>query len=133
MVSALRLLRHLAIVWLLGILAGSCGRSGPLEFGKPVPVSSSIPLAQLLDGNMPGSSAPVVVSGRVKEVCRSSGCWLILEQTRDGKVYELYVDLKPRADFTVTPALIGRDAFVSGIVSGRKPDLQLEAVGLVVR
>lgn len=82
---------------------------------------------------MPESSAPVVVSGRVKEVCRSSGCWLILEETRGGKVYELYVDLKPRADFTVAPDLIGRDAFVSGIVTGRKPDLQLEAEGLAVR
>jgi hypothetical protein len=133
MVSALRLLRDLAILWLLAFMAGSCGRSVPLEYGQPVRVSSAIPLAQLLDGDLPASSELVVVSGRVKEVCRSSGCWLILEQSRNGKVYELYVDLKPRADFTVMPALIGRDAFISGIVSGRKPDLQLEAVGLTVR
>ena len=75
-------------------------------------------------------SEAVTASGRIGEVCQAFGCWFVLQEVVDGKLHEVIVDLKPRADFTVPFSVTGRDAMVRGWLVGEKPDLKLEAVGL---
>lgn len=79
-----------------------------------------------------GAEAPVVVTGRVREVCRTSGCWLVLEDSSDRRTEELFVDLLPEAGFTVSRSFIGRRVCVSGYLVGEKPELRLVALGLVL-
>jgi hypothetical protein len=96
-----------------------------------VDASTAVPLAQLLEGAEVDGSV-VTASGRIGEVCRSSGCWFVLQDTGDEKNYEILVDLKPRASFTVPRTVEGRSAVVRGRLVGEKPDLRFHAVGLLV-
>jgi hypothetical protein len=56
----------------------------------------------------------------------------VLQDTGDEKNYEILVDLKPRASFTVPRTVEGRSAVVRGRLVGEKPDLRFHAVGLLV-
>ena len=117
----------------LGVVAGlaaGCGGRAPVRLGAPLDASTGVPLARLLAGDDARRAGAVVVSGRIGELCRSSGCWFVLEDVADGKAYNLLVDLKPAASFTVPPSVLGRLAVVSGRLVGQRPDLQLQATGL---
>jgi len=134
--------RHpdLRAITLAALLAGSMqalmfGCSGPdrLEFGEPVDVTAARPLAAVLESHQTGTERhPAVVRGKIGEVCSTSGCWFALRDMKDDKVYELLIDLKGSADFTVPQSIRGRAAVVQGTIVGEKPDLKLMAVGLVV-
>ena len=121
----------LVLALALCLSSSACGGSEQRAWGEAVDVSSAVPLAQLLEGDEVDGGI-VTASGRIGEVCRSSGCWFVLQDTGDGKNYEVLVDLKPRASFTVPRAIEGRAAVVRGRLVGEKPDLRLDAVGLVV-
>jgi hypothetical protein len=99
-------------------------------WGEDVDAAAAIPLSKLLSADVVASTEPVTVSGRIGEVCRSAGCWFVLQDTVDGRLHEVLVDLKPRAGFTVPTSIAGRSAVVRGWFVGEKPDLKLEAVGL---
>jgi hypothetical protein len=114
-------------------LFAACGRGGETRLGEPVEVSSAVPLAECLGRAVPEPGSAAVVSGRVREVCRTAGCWFVLEDAAAGTSWELLVDLKPAAGFTVTPGIAGKQVVVSGRFAGRGPDLRLNASGLVIR
>lgn len=123
---------------LLALLAGlaqfpmaGCG-GGRLEFGEPVDETAARDVAEVLRDTQSVAGASVVVRGRISEVCASAGCWFVLQATESGKVYDLFVDLKGGADFTVPVSIRGRSAVVSGKLVGERPDLKLNARGLVV-
>jgi hypothetical protein len=112
------------------LLLSGCGSGRPVRRGEAFDFSQALPLAQV----MPTAASPqsVTVSGRIAEVCRSSGCWFVLQDSSGGKDFQIYVDLTHGADFTVSPDVIGRKAIVKGRIVGEKPDLRLYAVGLVL-
>jgi hypothetical protein len=126
------LLTVLAAVLGAPVLFGAAAcRSRSLELGEAVDAAAAVTVSHATaDSTPPGS---VVVSGRVSEVCRSSGCWLVLEEVADGRVHQLYTDLKPEASFTVPTSVVGRQAVVSGRLVGDGPDRRLLARGLVLR
>jgi hypothetical protein len=110
-----------------------CGGPERQEFGEPVDVARSRPLAQVLEAHRStDDGGPTVVRGEIGEVCSTSGCWFALRDMKDDKVYELLIDLKGSADFTVPQSVRGRPAIVQGTIVGDEPDLKLMAVGLVV-
>lgn len=110
-----------------------CGGPERQEYGEAVDVARSLPLAQVLETRRStDAGGSTVVTGRIGEVCSTSGCWFALRDVKDGKVYELLIDLKGSADFTVPQSIRGRTAVVRGTIVGEKPDLKLMAVGLVV-
>ena len=74
----------------------------------------------------------MTASGRIGEVCRSAGCWFVLQDAGESGSVEVLVDLKPRASFTVPRSVEGRPAVVRGTLVGVEPDLQLHAVGIAV-
>jgi len=100
----------------------------PLELGEAVDLSRAESLHALRERS-PGDEL-VVVEGRVQEVCRSSGCWLVLSQMHQGKHAQLFVDLAPEASFTVRAEFVGRRAAIAGRLRERDGDLALHAVGL---
>ena len=56
----------------------------------------------------------------------------MLQDVEEGKVYDLFTDLKGGATFTVPASIRGRSAIVRGKFVGEKPDLKFNAVGLIV-
>ena len=117
----------LLTAWLA--LVPGCG--GEREaWGETVNPADAVPLSKLLSDNDIDPTEAVTASGRISGVCQSFGCWFVLHEVLDGKLHEVLVDLKPRAEFTVPSSVAGRDAMVRGWLVGEKPDLKLEAVGL---
>lgn len=117
------------------VLASSClGCKGesPRAYGKSVEAGSAVPLAILLAGKPPPAPRPVVVSGRISQVCRSSGCWFTLVDEAGGRQSSVLVDLAPRASFTVPADVVGRRAVVFGFLAGSGTDLRLNAEGLLL-
>ena len=110
-----------------------CSSPDRLEFGEPVDVTAARSLAEVLESHQTTiGGLPTVVRGEIGEVCSTSGCWFALRDMKDDKVYELLIDLKGSADFTVPQSVRGRPAIVQGTIVGDEPDLKLMAVGLVV-
>ena len=83
-----------------------------------------------------GDEAEVVIRGRIGAVCRSSGCWFVIEgEAGDGSnaiPASLRVDLDAAADFRVPPTIQGRDALVRGRLHGAPPDTELRGTALVL-
>ncbi len=125
------LLLRWAVVLPLIILATACDDRRPQALGEAVDSSRAVALAELLAGPGPETGRQVVVSGTIGHVCRSAGCWFVLVQDVEETHYELYVDLKPAASFTLSTAAGGRRATVQGQLVGSAPDLELHANGLV--
>ena len=109
-----------------------CKGEAPLAYGKSVEAGSAVPLAALLAGDPPPAPGPVVVSGRISQVCRSSGCWFTLVDETGGRQSSVLVDLSPRASFTVPASVVGRRAVVSGFLAGSGDDRRLNAEGLLL-
>jgi len=116
-------------------MAGWLFRSGeyPLELGRPCDPASSVGLAEVLTSHTQAHTDRVVIRGRVGEVCRSVGCWFVLQAVKEGRLYEVFVDLKKDGTFTVPADASGREAVVSGKLVGRPPDMTFEADGLRLR
>jgi len=125
------LVSEIVLLLILGS-ALQCGRGSRQSLGRPLDRAAAIPLSDLDARVAADAKAPVVVTGRVREVCRTSGCWLVLEDASDRRARELFVDLRPEAGFTVSGSFIGRRVYVSGYLAGEKPDLRLIALGLVL-
>ncbi len=92
--------------------------------------AEAVSLSEFLSADVFDDAVLVTASGRIGEVCRSAGCWFVLQDTTDGKVHEVLVDLKPLASFTVPAEVQGHEALVRGRFVGSQPDLKFHAVGL---
>lgn len=117
---------------LVGLMAtcSACFDPGPQTYGEPVDSERVVALHDLLSEPRPIAGSMVVVSGSIGQVCRSAGCWFVLQEDLEGEHYELYVDLKPAASFTLDQAASGRRAILRGRLAGSFPDIELHANGL---
>jgi len=114
-------------------LVPGCGGEGRVELGNALDESAAVALAELLREGRVTPPAPVVVSGRVGEVCQSSGCWFVLQDGTGDSFREVFTDLKSAASFAVPRHIGGRDAVVAGRLVTRDGNLQLRATGLVLK
>lgn len=121
-------------VMVFSLVAHFSGCSGEeiSTFGDPVNIERAVSLKALFSEYQPGDNAPVVVSGSIGQVCRSAGCWFVLQDDLNGERLELVVDLKPAATFTLDQRVIGRRGFVQGRLKGSPPDIKMWANGLVL-
>ena len=117
---------------LLLSLVAACTHSRSAQWGEPTDSSEAVPLASALQNYDVSGQQDVTISGRITEVCKSSGCWFVLQDSVGGRDYQLYVDLTHGATFTVPPDVQGGRAVVKGRIVGQKPDLKFYAVGLSV-
>ena len=111
------------------LLVCSCGGETPVVLGDAFDTQDSVPLGALLAEPFE-EGRRVVVSGKIGEVCGSAGCWFVLQDSRDGKYSELYIDLAGGADFTISTEMQGRQGHVMGTLVGARPDIELNARGL---
>lgn len=123
------------------VILGACGIAGwlfqsggyPLKYGRPCDPASSVGLAEILTPHPQAPTDRLVIRGRVGEVCRSVGCWFVLQEIKEGRLYEVFVDLKKDGTFTVPADASGREAVVSGKLVGTPPDVTFEADGVRLR
>ncbi len=111
-------------------VASGCSRAEGRAWGEAVNPADAVPLSELLSADVFDDAVVVTASGRIGEVCRATGCWLVLQDTTGGKVHEILIDLKPLATFTVPADVQGHEALVRGRFVGSKPDVKFHAVGL---
>ena len=70
-----RILVSLALVAALGIAhAGE-----PTRYGKPLPATAAVPVAEAVAAFDQHAGKAQRFSGRITEVCQAEGCWLVLE------------------------------------------------------
>jgi hypothetical protein len=103
----------------LGLLAGS-GSAGPKDtpgrsFGADLSLESVTPLATVAGAPEHYANEPVLVSGRLTDLCTKKGCWTVI--TDDG------VTMRVRFQdygFFLPKNALGNDALVEGVVVSRK-------------
>jgi hypothetical protein len=67
------------------VLAVACGtpalgaEDGPREFGAPLVLTEVTPLSEVLRDPEAHAGAPLLISGRVADVCQKKGCWTVLQ------------------------------------------------------
>lgn len=102
----------------------------PLELGGPIDQTSAVGLADVLRSPEPITGERIVLRGRVGQVCRSVGCWFVLQEVTGDRLYEVLVDLKRDGTFTIPKDATGRTALVSGKLVGAGSDTKFEADGV---
>jgi len=115
---------------MLPLLTCGCRQSKPAQWGEITEASNAVPLSRALLNYDSSKEQTVTISGRITDVCKESGCWFVLQDTLEGRDYQLYVDLTHGASFTVPPDVQGRRALVKGRIVGQKPDVKFYPVGL---
>lgn len=104
----------------------------PARYGKPLPATAAVPVAEAVAAFDQHAGKPQRYSGRITEVCQAEGCWLVLED--NGQTAR--VMFKDHA-FLVPKDSSGR-AQVAGILSRKEltPEqvahLQEDSKGLAV-
>ena len=104
----------------------------PVVLGRTFDPVAALGVAQALDRQKTVPDERLVVQGRVSEVCRSAGCWFVLREIQDGRLYELFVDLKKNEQLSVRGDASGRLAFVTGKFVSSDFDIVFEADGVRV-
>ena len=84
------------------------------DFGAGITLSSAKPLAAVLAAPESFAEEPVLVRGRISDVCQRKGCWTIL---REGEKF-VRVRFRDYA-FFVPRDIQGREALVEGVVTVR--------------
>jgi hypothetical protein len=70
-----RILVSLALLSAVGLAhAGE-----PARYGKPLPTTAAVPVAEAVAAFDRHAGKPQRYSGRITEVCQAEGCWLVLE------------------------------------------------------
>lgn len=125
-----------AVAVVVGILAIGCTRGADADpsaqFGDPDSVDSAarVSIHEAGSSTAMADGEGVIVVGRILEVCASAGCWFVLEEQRDGISSQIFVDLKPSADFTLPSSVRGRRATVTGTLHGVPPDRVVHATSV---
>lgn len=69
----------LSAVALGGLLAAAHVWAAPQQFGSAMPAGDALPLSQALQAPESFGEPARKFSGRVTQVCRKKGCWMMLE------------------------------------------------------
>lgn len=101
----------------------------PLELGRTFDPSGAVGLADILAAESSPPAGRTIIRGRIGEVCRSAGCWFVLQEIKDDHLYEVLVDLKKAGAFTVDIEVSGRQAIVAGKFVKQGADVTFEADG----
>ncbi len=91
----------------------TCVRHVPASegFGAPIKLTRETPLREVVQRPEAIGDEPVLVRGRVADVCQRKGCWTIL-QDGDARVRVRFKDY----GFFVPTDCSGREALVEGVV-----------------
>jgi hypothetical protein len=112
--NALQILRPAAVLLLAGLLLGA-DAPAPEQFGAALGLSDTTPLERVLAAPDRYTEAPVLLRGRLTDVCQKKGCWTML-QDGDAVVRVRFRDY----GFFLPQEALGRMAWVEGVASIRE-------------
>jgi len=104
----------LVLVMLAGISLGAEG-GGPDHFGAALQLSEATSLAKVLEEPGRYAEAPILLRGRLTDLCQKKGCWTVL-QDGDAVVRVSFEDY----GFFLPQESLGRTALVEGVTSVRE-------------
>lgn len=112
-------MRRSSLLVFLAILLAPLGARAD-DFGAALTLEQETPLAEVIAEADSRGDAPVLVRGRVADVCQRKGCWTVL---RDGSNH-VRVRFKDYGFFVPTDC-VGREALVEGVVQVKtlSPDM----------
>jgi hypothetical protein len=94
-------------------LAGSLAMAGDLQLGKPLTLSASIPLAEILTNPSKYIGKTVQVTGKVTEVCEMMGCWMNLADPANQSIRVKAND----GEIVFPKTAVGKTAVVEGTLT----------------
>jgi hypothetical protein len=104
-----------ASILVLGALLLGADAPGASEFGAALQLSEPTSLGQVLAAPDRYTNAPVLLRGRLTDVCQRKGCWTML-QDGDAVVRVRFRDY----GFFLPQEALGRTALVEGVASIRE-------------
>lgn len=72
-------MRRILLSSLLVAAIGLAHAGGPTRYGKPLPATKAVPVAEAVAGFDKLAGTPQRYSGRITQVCQAEGCWMVLE------------------------------------------------------
>ena len=72
-------MRRILLPALLIAAIGLAQAGEPTRYGKPLPATKAVPVAEAVAGFDKLAGTPQRYSGRITQVCQAEGCWMVLE------------------------------------------------------
>lgn len=72
-------MRRILLPALLIAAIGLAHAGEPTRYGKPLPATKAVPVAEAVAGFDKLAGTPQRYSGRITQVCQAEGCWMVLE------------------------------------------------------
>ena len=72
-------MRRILLPALLIAAIGLAHANEPTRYGKPLPTTKAVPVAEAVAGFDKLAGTPQRYSGRITQVCQAEGCWMVLE------------------------------------------------------
>lgn len=72
-------MRRILLPALLIAAIGLAQAGEPTRYGKPMPATKAVPVAEAVAGFDKLAGTPQRYSGRITQVCQAEGCWMVLE------------------------------------------------------
>ena len=72
-------MRRILLPALLIAAIGLAHANEPTRYGKPLPTTKAVPVAEAVAGFDKLAGTPQRYSGRITQVCQAEGCWMMLE------------------------------------------------------
>ena len=72
-------MRRILLPALLIAAIGLAHAGEPTRYGKPLPATKAVPVAEAVAGFDKLAGTPQRDSGRITQVCQAEGCWMVLE------------------------------------------------------
>lgn len=109
-------MKALVVVLLLCLLSVPTRAGSEKVYGKPITVKEKTSIAEIVAHPEKYDGKRVLVEGKVADVCKKMGCWIMIEEGKDGQTIRFKVD----DGVIVFPKdAKGKIARAEGIVSAR--------------
>lgn len=72
-------MRRILLSTLLIAALGAAHAGEPARYGKPLPQTAAVPVAEAVAAYDTHAGKPQRFSGRITQVCQAEGCWMVLE------------------------------------------------------
>ena len=82
----------------------------PARYGKPLPETAAVPVAEAIAAYDAHAGKPQRYSGRITQVCQAEGCWIKVER-KDGTA--MLVRAKDHA-FLMPSNIVGKTVLIDG-------------------
>jgi len=119
----------LIVLLVLASFTAAAGAPSPIpagsDYGAGLTLSETTPLADIVRAPETFAARPVLVRGRISDVCQRKGCWVVLRDGGD-QVRVRFHDY----GFFLPTDVAGSEAFVQGLVKLEEREVGFTATGV---